>query len=75
MRYFTIVPMTGGIELEEVTAIDEVAVLYTVSNLRCDEAAVFEDDAHRYSLRLDRTGVWCIFHQENPVPRRLAHSQ
>jgi len=44
MRHFTIVPTKVGVELDEVLVLDEAAVLYTVSNLDCDEAAVFEGE-------------------------------
>ena len=75
MRQFTIVPTKAGRALDEVVALDEAAVLYTVSTLNCDEAAVFEGDVYRFSLRLDSSGPWSVFQREVPLPSRPAISK
>lgn len=42
--------------------------------MNCDEAAVFEGDVYRFSLRLDSAGVWSVFQREVPLPSRSACS-
>lgn len=74
MRQFTIVPTKAGRALDDVIALDEAAVLYTVSTLNCDEAAVFEGDVYRFSLRLDSSGLWSVFQREVPIPSRRGSS-
>lgn len=72
VRHFTIVPSDLSAVQIELTTMDESALFHAVQTIGCHEAAIFEGDDYRFSLRLDDIGAWSIFRREVPAPKRLA---
>lgn len=65
MPRYSIHPADGNFPSATIIATDPRQVLELVGRLPLEEADVHEDGAYSYSLRLDGSGIWYIFHRES----------
>lgn len=60
MRRFNIHPVDAAFPSVEVIAHDATTVLHLVQRIGCNEAEVQRDGVYAFSVRLEKSGFWCI---------------
>lgn len=75
MPCYKILTRDGSFRSAELTAQDAGGVLNVVTQMNCSEADVLEGDRYCFSVRLDKSGMWCIFqrHPSNTQPSSAVH--
>lgn len=66
MHRFQVRPADASILSPEIVASNPAGVLQMVQELNCKEADVLRDGEYCVSVRLEETGLWCIFHRDRP---------
>lgn len=60
MHKFILAPVASGAPEFEFVGLNEAAVLIAADKLGFSESHVYENNAYKFSIRLE-AGVWCIF--------------
>ncbi|MFC0590440.1 hypothetical protein ACFFF7_13605 [Novosphingobium aquiterrae] len=63
MARYRIFPASPALTHREIAADSAANVMAIVGRLDCREADVLDGNDYSFSLRLEESGTWCIFHR------------